>query len=86
MSDGFNEKWIDSRTTDAITLALHCDAPIWMDEQVLMETGVKAERTEGKKEMTEEELEEELRNCEEREDYERAAKIHEKLKAIRHEL
>lgn len=88
VSDGFNEKTIDSRTTDAVTLALHCDAPIWMEEQVLAETGVKTEHTEGGKErtMTEEELEEELRRCEEREDYERAAKIHEKLKAIRHEL
>lgn len=85
LTDGFNEKQIDSRTTDAVTLALHSDAPILMDEKVLEETGVKVdgERTKAKSEKTLEELEEELRRCEESEDYERAAEIQKEIEGIR---
>lgn len=86
ISDGFNKKLIDSRTTDAITLALHCNAPVWMDEQVLLETGVKVEHEDTltkEKESSIEELEEELRRCEENEDYERAAEINKQIESRR---
>ena len=75
ISDGFNERAIDSRTTDAITLALLSDAPIYMDERVLAETGVTTRKPQASEQPTLEELEEELHRCEEAEDYERAAEI-----------
>lgn len=78
ITDGFNEHTLDSRTTDAVTLALLTEAPILADERVIEEAGVKVESSENKVEGSErsvEELEEELRRCEEAEDYERAAEI-----------
>lgn len=79
LSDGFNEKQIDSRSSDAITLALYHDTPILMDESVLEETGVKAEKSE----MKIEDLEKELQRCEEAEDYERAAEIQKQIERLR---
>jgi len=86
LTDGFNEKLIDSRTTDAVTLALLADVPVWADERVIEETGVRVEKgkwpVEGRDSRgdSREALEEELRRCEEEEDYERAAEIMEQLK------
>ena len=78
LTDGFNEKHIDCRTSDAITLALHSDAPIMMEESVLEETGVKRQETSDLAQ-----LEEELRRCEENEDYERAAEIQKQIDQLR---
>jgi bifunctional DNase/RNase len=78
LTDGFNDKLIDSRTTDAVTLALLTKAPIYMEEQVLEEAGVRSpDATESTPQqgMSREALEEELHRCEENEDYERAAEI-----------
>ncbi len=100
VSDGFNRKQIDSRTTDAIALALHANAPILMDEKVLEECGVKVESKrdacgipgragEGAKRRVENgersvaELEEDLRRCEEAEDYERAAEIQKQIEKVK---
>ena len=93
MTDGFNEKTLDSRTTDAVTLALLTGAPIMMDERVLEETGVRVESGERRVETGEwreesgerniEALEEELRMCEEREDYERAEEIQKEIEELR---
>ena len=74
VSDGFNEKAFDSRTTDAITLALLIDAPIYVDDAVLEATGMPMAPP-AEKPSSLEELEAELRRCEENEDYERAAEI-----------
>ena len=86
VSDGFNEHQLDSRTTDAVTLALLTGAPIFADERVIEETGVKVEnenaRTRNEKPNVEE-LEEELRRCEENEDYERAAEIQKQIEELR---
>lgn len=82
MSDGFNEKRFDSRTTDAITLALLCDCPIMMANSVIEETGMRVE-DEGLKVETVEELERELAECEEREDYERAAEIQKEIEKLK---
>lgn len=85
VSDGFNEMRIDSRATDAVTLALLSEARIEMAEEVLEEAGVKMERSavSGQQAAIEEwsleELEEELRRCEEAEDYERAAEIQRRI-------
>lgn len=88
-TDGFNDKKFDSRTSDAITLALHCDCPIMVADDVLEETGVKMEKTvslfansnDPKHELAR--LEEELHLCEEREDYEQAAEIQKKIEQIK---
>ncbi len=85
ISDGFNLSTIDSRPSDAVVLALLCDAPILVDDRVLDETGVEeipapAPLTD---ERTLELLEEELRQCEKREDYERAAEIQKQIEQLR---
>lgn len=85
MTDGFNTRSLDSRTSDAITLALLADCPIMMEESVIEETGV---RMEGdsimvKEENTLEELEAELRRCEENEEYERAAEIQQQIEKLK---
>ncbi len=85
MTDGFNTRSLDSRSSDAITLALLADCPIMMEESVIEETGV---RMEGdsimvKEENTLEELEAELRRCEENEEYERAAEIQQQIEKLK---
>lgn len=85
MTDGFNTRPFDSRSSDAITLALLADCPIMMEESVIEETGV---RMEGdsimvKGENTLEELEAELRRCEENEEYERAAEIQQQIEKLK---
>ena len=85
ISDGFNEKVIDSRTTDAVTMALLTGCPIMVNDRVMDETGVEeipapAPLTD---ERTIELLEEELRQCEQREDYERAAEIQKEIERLK---
>ena len=92
ISDGFSEKRIDSRTSDAIVLALlqHCN--IMMESHVLEETSMEPGALEnnlpenksqmGSETESVEVLEEMLRECEENEDYEQAAEILEKIKKI----
>ena len=82
ITDGFNDKAIDSRTTDAITLALLTDAPILVDDNVLEETGVAADEHPSPT-PTLKALEAELRRCEEAEDYERAAEIQKQIEEMR---
>lgn len=85
VTDGFNERSIDSRTTDAVTLALLCHVPVFVDERVLEETSVKVEggptKEGGPKSLAE--LEEELLRCEDTEDYERAAEIQEMIDKLK---
>ena len=88
-TDGFNDKPFDSRTSDAITLALLTDSPIMVADDVLEETGVKMEAAatlftdsdDPKHEIAR--LEEELRLCEEREEYEQAAEIQKKIEQLK---
>lgn len=88
LTDGFNPKTFDSRTTDAITLALLCNAPIMMDENVLNETAVQMPQPDGENSTpsTLEELETELRRCEEAEEYERAAEIQQQIDKLKGQL
>lgn len=80
LTDGFNEKTLDSRTTDAIAFALHCGAPILAEDTVIDETAIAAPTpTENKSKPTLQELEDELRRCEESEDYERAAELQKQI-------
>ncbi|MDE6006412.1 MAG: bifunctional nuclease family protein [Muribaculaceae bacterium] len=48
ISDGLNTHVIDSRSSDAIALAIRVDAPIFTSEQVLEESGFDASETPGK--------------------------------------
>ena len=89
VSDGFNDKNIDARASDAVVLALHQSVDIEMAENVLQETGftpqsndIELGNTLSASE-TIEELEEELRMCEENEDYERAADIMKKIERLK---
>ena len=85
MTDGFNSRTFDSRSSDAITLALLSDCPIMMAESVIEETGVmmEGERSKVKGENSIEELEEELKRCEASEEYERAAEIQKRIEQIK---
>lgn len=88
-TDGFNEKQFDSRTSDAISLALLSDSPIFVADEVLEETGMKMANVEGGMPNNEHklaELEEELRRCEEREEYERAAEIQKTIEELKGKL
>ncbi|MDE5882290.1 MAG: bifunctional nuclease family protein [Muribaculaceae bacterium] len=45
LSDGKNERIIDSRSSDAVALAIRVGAPIYTSEQVLLEAGFDAKGT-----------------------------------------
>ncbi len=89
VSDGFNHKEIDARPSDAVVLALRLSVDIEMAESVLEDTGFTPQHNDidlgttlsGGESI--EELEEELRLCEENEDYERAAEIMKKIEKLK---
>ena len=95
ISDGFSEKRIDSRTSDAIVLALlqHCN--IMIENRVLEETSMEPgalennlpqNRSKSQSDtLTLEQLEELLHECEEKEYYEQAAEIMEKINRMKNE-
>ena len=86
----FGEKEIDSRPSDAIALALRVDAPVYVEKKVMKEAGV---RISDQKEFDEFKvdlpvlqkefsLEEEMQQAIEVENYELAAKLRDKIKAL----
>lgn len=91
VSDGFAEKHIDSRTSDAVVLALlqHCN--ISMNVQVLEETSMEPGALEDNLPRhpvqshgeTLEELEAKLRQCEQEENYEQAAEIMKRINELK---
>jgi bifunctional DNase/RNase len=92
ISDGFSEKRIDSRTSDAIVLAImqHCD--ILIDLNVLEETSMDPNAltdnlppvgNAAMHQATLEDLEQQLRECEANEDYEQAAEILERINQLK---
>ena len=92
ISDGFSQKRIDSRTSDAVVLAImqHCD--ILIDLNVLEETSMDPnaltdnlpqQRGTALREATIEELEQQLRECEAEEDYEQAAEIMKRINQMK---
>lgn len=93
ISDGFGEKEIDSRTSDAVVLALLQGAPLYITPSVLEETCMNPGALEDNqpsqtnrefiKQSMLEELEEELRQCEADENYERAAEIQQKIDQLK---
>ena len=82
VTDGFNEKRFDSRTSDAITLALQNACPIMVDEHVLDETGMPIAPS-GDEPRSLADLEAELHRCEEEENYERAAVLQQQIDRLR---
>lgn len=89
VSDGFNDKEIDSRASDAIVLALHQAVDIEMACTVLEEAGFTPKNDNIEINASSsfsdniEDLEEQLRQCEENEDYERAAEIQNEIEKIK---
>ena len=92
-TDGISEKRIDSRTSDAVVLALLQRCDILMNKQVIEETGMEPGALtdnlpgHGASSDTEpatiEQLEQQLRECEEREDYETAAELLELIEKLK---
>ena len=78
ISDGISTKEIDARASDAVLLALHNSVTILIAENIIEQIGIKVDtdNKEGDYAMTTiADLEEELRQCEEEENYERAEEI-----------
>lgn len=89
VTDGFSNKTIDARSSDAIVMALCREAPVRIAESVLDESGFPADNLHlddlEERESTLEELEAQLRRCEEEEDYEKAAELMEQIRRRRSE-
>ncbi len=89
VSDGFNMREIDARASDAVLLALSHSVDIQMAQSVIDEVGFTPQDNDMDlgETLTEcdtiETLEEELRLCEEREEYERAEEIMQKIKHLK---
>ena len=86
VSDGFNNKLIDSRASDAITLALLQGCPIYVTEEVMMETAVPATLIESNTNNSDpdiDELEKLLHKYEEEENFELADEVLKKIEALR---
>lgn len=89
---------LDARPSDAIALAVRFNAPIYVDKEVLNEAGISAEpehqtleealkgeeSNPGQKELTQlEQLEKELKTAIETENYEKAAKIRDRISKMK---
>lgn len=88
VTDGFGTKRIDARASDAIVLALSKKIPIMMSDSVVEEVGFEVSEDYFNADAAEsegslEELEEQLRKCEENEEYEKAAAIMEKIERLK---
>lgn len=92
-SDGVREVAIDSRTSDAVAIALRCNAPIYTTRQIIEQAGSVADDGEGDtraqadeapkrdlNDMTDDELRQMMDRYIEEENYEDAAKISRILK------
>ena len=82
----FGIKQIDSRPSDAISIALRLNAPIYVSPEVIKEAGVNQEDISEESSLTPkysiEDLKLRLKKAIEKEDYEKAAKIRDKLKEL----
>jgi uncharacterized protein len=92
-----NTEEIDSRPSDAIALAVRYSVPMFVDAEVLNEAGIRSEGEEEEHETPEspstdepvkqyttkyEQLQAQLKDAIEKEDYERAAKIRDELRKL----
>ena len=82
----FGNKQIDSRPSDAISIALRLNAQIYVSPEVIKEAGVNQEDIKEESPITPkysiEDLELKLKKAVEKEEYETAAKIRDKLKEL----
>ena len=82
----FGHKQIDSRPSDAISIALRLNAQIYVSPEVIKEAGVNQEDIQEESSITPkysiEDLELKLKKAVEKEEYEKAAKIRDKLKEL----
>ena len=82
----FGIKQIDSRPSDAISIALRLNAQIYVSPEVIKEAGVNQEDIQEESSITPkysiEDLELKLKKAVEKEEYEKAAKIRDKLKQL----
>ncbi|MGE5315721.1 MAG: bifunctional nuclease domain-containing protein [Acidobacteriota bacterium] len=91
-----NTEEIDSRPSDAIALAVRYSVPMFVDAEVLNEAGIRSEGEEEEPEQPQEgseepvkqyttkyeQLQAQLKDAVEKEDYERAAKIRDELRKL----
>ena len=87
MVSGFGTKIIDARPSDAISIALRLDAQIYVTPEIIKEAGVKPKDIIADKELIKlkysiEDLELKLKKAVEKEEYEKAAKIRDKIKEL----
>lgn len=82
IDDGLSVKHIDSRASDAVVLAIHCDVPIMLSDEVLKQAGYPSDfspmivdQASEETQPSLEELEAMLEEAEAAEEYERAAEI-----------
>ena len=89
LSDGFNEKRLDSRTSDAVALALLQHVPIYASSQVVDETAIEPLMLDGGGSTAEadevklEQLEARLQECLDKEDYEQAAELQSQIERLK---
>lgn len=90
VGDGFNEKTIDSRASDAVTLALLTGCNILVANRVMEETAVPMEKMEQESikndELETETLERLLHQYEESEEYEKAAEVLKEIEKRKNKL
>lgn len=91
-TDGITTKKIDSRTSDAITLALSMNATMYVTKSVLDETGVSADFLSDDDDTatcdecpTLEDLEAQLKILESKEEYEKAAELMQQINKMKEE-
>ena len=82
----FGNKQIDSRPSDAISIALRLNAQIYVSPEVIKQAGVNQEDIQEESSITSkysiEDLELKLKKVGEKEEYEKAAKIRDKIKDL----
>ena len=82
----FGIKQIDSRPSDAISIALRLNAQIYVSPEIIKEAGVKQEDISEESSVTPrhsiEDLQLKLKKAVEKEEYEKAAKIRDKIKDL----
>ncbi len=91
IDDGLSVKHIDSRASDAVVLAIRCDVPIMLSEDVLKNAGYPSDFSPQiledpieEKEPTLEELEIMLQEAEAAEEYEKAAEIMARIEKLKY--
>ena len=85
MSSGFGTKIIDARPSDAISIALRLNAQIYVTPEIIKEAGVNQKdiiNESIKPKYSIKDLESKLKKAVEKEEYEKAAKIRDKIKEL----